>query len=78
VSPRLDLSRLQAALKWPREAGPARVVQTLPLGPGSRLLVVEFAGRQWLIGQARSGLVALAEGERSGPAALAGGGVQQP
>jgi hypothetical protein len=59
---RFDLSRLQAALKWPREAGPARVVQTLALGPGSRLLVVEFAGRQWLIGQARGGLVALGDG----------------
>jgi hypothetical protein len=60
---RLDLGRLTAALKWPRDAGPARVVQTLPLGPGSRLLVVEFGGRQRLIGQARSGLVHLADGD---------------
>jgi hypothetical protein len=61
--PRLDLGKLSAALKWPRDAGPARVVQTLPLGPGSRLLVVEFGGRQRLIGQARSGLVHLADGD---------------
>ncbi|WP_416908954.1 MAG: flagellar biosynthetic protein FliO [Polymorphobacter sp.] len=37
----------------------ARVVQTVPLGPGSRLLVVEFGGRRLLIGQARGGLLRL-------------------
>jgi Flagellar biosynthesis protein, FliO len=62
ILPRIDLARLQAALKWPREAGPARVVQTLSLGPGSRLLVVEFGGRHLLIGQARGGLVHLGDG----------------
>ena len=60
---RLDLGKLSAALKWPREAGPARIVQALPLGPGNRLLVVEFGGRQVLVGQGRSGLVRLAEAE---------------
>ncbi len=40
---------------------PARIVQALPLGPGSRLLVVEFGGRQVLVGQSRNGLAALAE-----------------
>jgi hypothetical protein len=64
---RLDLGKLSAALKWPRDAGPARVVQTLPLGPGSRLLVIEFGGRQRLIGQARSGLVHLADGDKVTP-----------
>lgn len=55
------------ALKWPGEAvRHARVVQNLPLGPGSRLLVVEFGGRRVLVGQARSGLVALAETECEG------------
>ncbi|WP_439534868.1 flagellar biosynthetic protein FliO [Polymorphobacter sp.] len=39
----------------------ARVLQALPLGPGSRLLVVEFGGRRHLIGQARTGLVSLAD-----------------
>ena len=41
----------------------AKVVQSLPLGPGSRLLVVEFGGRRLLIGQARTGLVRLGEAE---------------
>lgn len=43
----------------------ARVVQVVPLGPGSRLVVVEFGGRRLLLGQARGGLVRLdaAEGE---------------
>ncbi len=41
----------------------ARIVQLLPLGPGSRLLVVEFGGRRLLLGQARGGLVRLAEAE---------------
>lgn len=53
-------SRLSGALKWPRDTGPARIVQAVPLGPGTRLIVVEFGGRQVLIGQARTGLVRLA------------------
>jgi flagellar biogenesis protein FliO len=39
----------------------AQVVQTLPLGPGARLMVVEFAGRRLLVGQSRAGLTALAD-----------------
>jgi flagellar biogenesis protein FliO len=39
----------------------AQVVQSLPLGPGARLLVVEFGGRRLLVGQSRAGLAALAE-----------------
>jgi flagellar biogenesis protein FliO len=39
----------------------AQVVQALPLGPGARLLVVEFAGRRLLVGQSRAGLSTLAE-----------------
>lgn len=51
-------------LGWPDAAARhARVVQALPLGPGSRLLVIEFAGRHLLVGQSRAGLVRLAEGE---------------
>jgi hypothetical protein len=57
------ITGVQARLKlWPGEAvRHARVVQSLPLGPGSRLLVVEFGGRRVLVGQARGGLVTLAE-----------------
>ena len=39
----------------------AQVVQAVPVGPGSRLLVVEFAGRRLLVGQSRAGLSMLAE-----------------
>ena len=66
---RVQLARLQAVLRLPRDAGPARIVQALPLGPGSRLLVVEFGGRQVLVGQARTGLVRLADAAAVGPVA---------
>ena len=39
----------------------ANVVQSLPLGPGSRLLVVEFGGKRLLVGQSRAGLNLLGE-----------------
>ncbi|MFZ4382600.1 MAG: flagellar biosynthetic protein FliO [Sandarakinorhabdus sp.] len=39
----------------------AQVVQALPLGPGTRLLVVEYGGRRLLIGQSRAGLNMLAD-----------------
>lgn len=48
------------ALRLP--ARHAHVVQALPVGPGARLLVVEFGGRRLLIGQSRTGLATLAEG----------------
>lgn len=55
-------ARLPAGLKWPGDVPRhARIVQSLPLGPGSRLLVVEFGGRRLLIGQARAGLVQLGD-----------------
>ena len=58
------VENLRARVKWPvAAAGHARVVQSMPLGPGSRLLVVEFGGRRLLIGQARSGIVRLAEAD---------------
>jgi hypothetical protein len=60
------LERLKAgipALRWADQARVARVVETLPLGPGSRLLVVAFGGRTLLIGQSRAGLVRLADSE---------------
>jgi hypothetical protein len=64
------IERLKAsvpALRWADVNRTARVVESLPLGPGSRLLVVAFGGRTLLIGQSRAGLVRLAESE--GPAA---------
>jgi hypothetical protein len=60
------LDRLKAsvpALRWADSSRQARVVESLPLGPGSRLLVVAFGGRSILVGQSRAGLVRLAESE---------------
>lgn len=39
----------------------ARLVETCFLGPGMRLAVVEFRGREILVGCSRQGLVRLAE-----------------
>lgn len=58
------LARLRAALPAADAPRHARIVQALPLGPGSRLLVVEFGTKRLLIGQARTGLVALGEAEQ--------------
>lgn len=41
----------------------AKVVQVVPLGPGSRLLVVDFGGRRLLLGQGRGTLVRLESAE---------------
>ena len=51
------------ALRWADANRTTRVVESLPLGPGSRLLVVAFGGRTILVGQSRAGLVRLAESE---------------
>ncbi|KPF79497.1 hypothetical protein IP88_01865 [alpha proteobacterium AAP81b] len=56
------LARLRAGLGLPA-GGDLRVVQALPLGPGTRLLVVDFGGRRLLIGQSRAGLARLADTE---------------
>ena len=53
------LKRRAASLTLP--ARHVQVVQALPLGPGARLLVVEFGGRRLLIGQSRAGLATLGE-----------------
>lgn len=50
---------LPAALRLPTRH--AQLVQSLPVGPGVRLLVVEFGGRRILVGQSRAGLSTLAE-----------------
>lgn len=53
------LKRRAVSLQLP--ARHAQVVQALPVGPGSRLLVVEFGGRRLLIGQSRAGLATLSD-----------------
>lgn len=42
----------------------ARLVETTMLGPGMRLAVIEFRGREILVGASRNGLVRLAEADR--------------
>lgn len=42
----------------------ARLVETTMLGPGMRLAVIEFRGREILVGATRQGLVRLAESVR--------------
>ncbi|TIX51537.1 flagellar biosynthetic protein FliO [Alteraurantiacibacter aquimixticola] len=47
-----------------REGGKAaRLVETTMLAPGMRLAVIEFHGREILVGASRQGLVRLAEAE---------------
>lgn len=41
----------------------ARLVETTMLAPGMRLAVIEFHGREILVGASRHGLVRLAEAE---------------
>lgn len=58
---RMRAAGLPQSLQLRLPARHAQVVQALPLGPGSRLIVVEFAGRRLLVGQSRAGLSTLAE-----------------
>lgn len=44
-----------------RETRAARLVETTMIGPGMRLAVIEFRGREILVGATRQGLVRLAE-----------------
>ncbi len=43
------------------ETRSARLVETTMIGPGMRLAVIEFRGREILVGATRQGLVRLAE-----------------
>ncbi|MFB0613816.1 flagellar biosynthetic protein FliO [Aurantiacibacter poecillastricola] len=45
----------------------ARLVETTMLAPGMRLAVIEFHGREILVGASKHGLVRLAEAEPSHP-----------
>ncbi|HMO74710.1 MAG TPA: flagellar biosynthetic protein FliO [Sphingopyxis sp.] len=44
-----------------RQARPVEMVGVLPLGPGSKLAVVEFAGQQILLSVSRNGVTRLAD-----------------
>lgn len=45
----------------PKQARAIEMVGVLPLGPGSKLAVVEFAGQQILISVSRNGITRLAD-----------------
>ncbi|MDF1835903.1 MAG: flagellar biosynthetic protein FliO [Alteraurantiacibacter sp. bin_em_oilr2.035] len=45
----------------------ARLIETTMLAPGMRLAVIEFHGREILVGASKQGLVRLAEAEPSPP-----------
>jgi len=49
---------LTGGVKQPR---PVELVGVLPLGPGSKLAVVEFAGQQILVAVSRNGITRLAD-----------------
>ena len=48
-------------LAGPKQARAVEMVGVLPLGPGSKLAVVEFAGQQILISVSRNGVTRLAD-----------------
>ncbi len=55
-----------------RKAGPLKVIATLPLGPKERLVLVEAAGRELLVGVSPAGIFSLNrsdEGDYAGAAA---------
>lgn len=53
--------KMQTRLHAPDRARAAKLVETTMLAPGMRLAVIEFRGREILIGATRNGLVRLAE-----------------
>ena len=53
--------RLQARLNDPDRPRSARLLETTILSPGVRLAVIEFHGREILVGSTRHGLTRLAE-----------------
>jgi len=55
--------RLQARMQTGERAKAARLVETTMLSPGVRLAVIEFHGREILVGSTRHGLTRLAEAE---------------
>lgn len=53
--------RLQARFNDPARVRSARLLETTMLSPGIRLAVIEFHGREILVGSTRHGLTRLAE-----------------
>ena len=60
----LHLTRkLQSRVNVAQRTKSARLVETTFLAPGMKLAVIEFHGREILVGSSRHGLVRLAEAE---------------
>ena len=55
--------KMQGQMVARQSARSARLVETTMLGPGLRLAVIEFHGREILVGASKNGLVRLAEAE---------------
>lgn len=60
--------KTQASLSARSASKSARLVETTMLAPGMRLAVIEFHGREILVGASKHGLVRLAEAEAATPA----------
>ncbi len=58
--------RLQARMRVGAPTRAARLVETTMLAPGVRLAVIEFRGREILVGSTRHGLTRLAEVDAAG------------
>jgi len=48
-------------LAGPKRTRAVEMIDVLPLGPGSKLAVVEFAGQQILVAVSRNGITRLAD-----------------
>ena len=55
--------KMQTRLTDPQRERAAKLVETTMLAPGMRLAVIEFRGREILVGATRHGLVRLAEAD---------------
>lgn len=55
--------KMQSNMAVRGETRAARLVETVFLGPGMKLAVIEFRGREILVGATRQGLVRLAESD---------------
>lgn len=62
--------KLQARMASPDRQKSARLLETTMLSPGIRLAVIEFHGREILVGSTRHGLTRLAEAPVAGGTAI--------
>lgn len=58
---KVQMGQLGLPMAGQRQARAIEMVSVLPLGPGSKLAVVEFGGKQILIAVSRNGITRLAD-----------------